>query len=52
MEGEIILKLSKSQRDYIMKNPYSCDECSDVYNKDDLIDYDDQLRCKNCMDNR
>ena len=42
--------MTKKHRDHINANPYSCDECGDTYNKDDLciIQYEIYI-CKNCQ---
>ena len=45
-------KVIKERRDYIMENPYPCDDCGDTYNKNDLINHFRQgyKICKNCID--
>ena len=35
---------------YIRKNPYSCDNCGDTYNKDDLYKDKKEYKCKQCME--
>ena len=32
------------------ENPYGCDDCGDIYNKVDLINYDNEHICRNCID--
>ena len=41
--------LTKEQNDYIMLNPKGCDECSDIYNIEDLYKVDNEYKCKNCL---
>ena len=41
--------LHKKMRKRIMADPYSCDECGDTYNKDDLYKLQDNKICKNCL---
>ncbi len=49
-------KLSKKAKDearkHIMADPYSCDDCSDIYNRGDLLNHfgDKFLVCKKCVD--
>ena len=36
---------------YVFSNPYSCDNCGDVFNKNDLHKHEDtKYCCKNCME--
>ena len=46
------VKGTKQQRDHIMENPYGCDNCCDIYHKDDLINYlnSGTLICRNCIE--
>ena len=44
------IKSTKECRDHILENPYKCDECSDIYNKNDLIEYKNKHICRNCID--
>ena len=41
--------LHKRLRDRIMKDPYSCDWCCDIYNKKDLIKMEKERVCRNCL---
>ena len=41
--------LHKRMIDYIMKDPYGCDNCGDTYNKGDLHKMKKQRICKNCL---
>ena len=41
--------LHKGMAKRIMKNPYSCDECGDTYNKDDLYKIESEWFCQNCL---
>ena len=41
--------LTKKERDYIMLDPKDCDDCSDIYNKEDLYKVDNEYKCKNCL---
>ena len=42
--------LTKEQNEYIMLNPKDCDECSDLYNIEDLYKVDSKYKCKNCLE--
>ena len=42
--------LTKDEREYIMLNPKDCDECSDLYNIEDLYKVDSEYKCKNCLE--
>ena len=42
--------LTEKQREYILSNPYNCDECFDLYNKEDLYKVDNKYNCKNCLE--
>ena len=42
--------LTEKQREYILSNPYNCDDCFDLYNRDDLYKVDDEIKCKNCLE--
>ena len=46
------IKCAKEQRDHIMEMPTCCENCSDIYHKDDLINYlnSGTLICKNCIE--
>ena len=46
------MTLTDKQREYILSNPYNCDDCFDMYNKDDLYKTNDEYMCKNCLDYR
>ena len=41
--------LHKGLHENIMKNPYSCDRCGDTYHKNDLIKFQTDRVCKNCL---
>ena len=45
-------KEAKDSYDYLLANPYDCDDCGDLYNKDDLIRHFDTGHrvCRNCID--
>ena len=42
-------KTHKGLRKHIMADPYSCDECGDTYNKNDLCKIQADRVCKNCI---
>ena len=44
------IKPTKQCRDHIMADPYRCDNCCDLYNKNDLIEYEIKYICRNCID--
>mgnify|MGYP003139197410 CR=1 FL=1 len=48
--GNVNIKDRKWMVEYIMENPYQCDDCGDTYNKNDLIKYGNEHICPNCID--
>ena len=45
-------KPARECREHIRANPYPCDDCGNIYNKDDLIDHfgSGYKICRNCID--
>ena len=39
----------KDMRDHIFSNPYGCDDCGDIYNKNDLYKQETGHYCKKCL---
>ena len=50
--SKLNIKPEKESKDHIMKNPHPCDDCGDIYNKDDLINHFRTRHkiCRNCID--
>ena len=44
------IRTTKECRDYIMENPFECNECGETNNKYDLIEYNNKYICRNCID--
>lgn len=44
----LALKVKKYHRDYIIRNPYPCDNCGDIYYRSDLYRYENEEFCKKC----
>ena len=45
------IKPNEEHRNYIMENPYPCDDCGYTYHKDDLINHFGTRHkiCRNCI---
>ena len=49
--GDCQPRVQKELRDQIMRNPYPCDECGDIYNMKDLYHFQEKEKyiCRNCL---
>ena len=43
------IKTHEKMRKHIMSDPYGCDRCGDIYNRNDLIKLQAERVCKNCL---